>query len=309
MSSRSAEAEAEAPFARRNTIAHLRDSIAKVAARAGDEAFLERSFRGLENETSASSQRQSRIPLGRACGLDRLLGGGLALGTLTEIRAARPADRAAAAGFLLALAARLAARSDKAKAPVLWIVEDFAAREQGALYGPGVAFYGLDPGRLILVAARGAQQALWAMEEALKCRGPAVVIGELWSAKPYDLTASRRLLLAAQRRGTPGLLFLAGAPATAGALSSGADLRFDVRAHRSLPVPGAGGLPLPGASSWSVRLAKARIKTRAGPHGIDPERFHPLLFDLTEAQFRDAYPLALASDAFDRPDQTALARG
>ncbi len=204
MSSLSADIEAEAPLSRRSTIAQLRDSIAKAAAKAGDEAFLDRSLKGLGDDPSAAHQRRTRIPLGRDCRLDRLLGGGLALGTLTEIRGARPGDAAAASGFLLGLASRLAARPGKARAAVLWIVEDFAAREQGALYGAGLAFYGLDPARLILVAARGAQQALWAMEEALKCRGPAVVIGELWSAKPYDLTASRRLLLAAQRQGTPG---------------------------------------------------------------------------------------------------------
>ncbi len=309
MSSLSADTEAALP--RRSTIARLKDSIAKATARAGDEAFLDCSLKGLGDDPSAAYQRRQRIPLGRDCRLDRLLGGGLALGTLTEIRGARTGDGAAASGFLLGLASRLAARPGKTRAAVLWIVEDFSAREQGALYGPGLALYGLDPARLILVAARGAQQALWAMEEALKCRGPAVVIGELWSAKPYDLTASRRLLLAAQKQGAPALLFLAGAPATSGPLSSGADLRFDVRAHRSCPAPAAGGLPLPGEPAWSVRLAKARVKARAGPRaiGIDPEKFHPLIFDSDEAVFRDAYPLDFSADVGDRPNQTALARG
>ncbi|MGA3302970.1 MAG: hypothetical protein ABSC72_06735 [Methylovirgula sp.] len=307
MSSLSADIEAEAPLSRRSTIAQLRDSIAKVAAKAGDETFLDRSLKGLGDDPSAAHQRRTRIPLGRDCRLDRLLGGGLALGTLTEIRGARPGDAAAASGFLLGLASRLAARPGKARAAVLWIVEDFSAREQGALYGAGLTFYGLDPARLILVAARGAQQALWAMEEALKCRGPAVVIGELWSAKLYDLTASRRLCLAAQKQGTPALLFLAGAPASSGGFSSGADLRFEVRTHRSQPVAAAGGLPLPGASAWSVRLAKARAGPRA--IGIDPEKFHPLIFDPDEAVFRDAYPLDFSADISDRPDQTALARG
>ncbi len=307
MSSPSADIEAEAPSSRRSTIAQLRDSIAKAAAKAGGDAIFDSSLKLLGDDPSATHQRRSRIPLGCDCRLDRLLGGGLALGTLTEIRAARPGDHAAASGFLLALAGRLAARPGKARAAVLWIVEDFAAREQGALYGPGVALYGLDPGRLILVAARGAQQALWAMEEALKCRGPAVVIGELWSTKPYDLTASRRLLLAAQKQGTPALLFLAGAPASSGGFSSGADLRFEIHAHRSRSVVAAGGLPLPGTSAWSVRLAKARAGPRA--IGIDPDKFHPLIFDPDEAVFRDAYPLDFSVDISDRPDQTALARG
>ncbi len=148
------------------------------------------------------------------------------------------------------------------------------------------------------------------MEEALKCRAPAVVIGELWSAKPYDLTASRRLLLAAQRHGTPALLSLAGLPGAAGHLSSGADLRFEIRAHPSVHPPSAGSLPLPGAAAFAVRIAKARIKARAGPEnfGIDRDRFHPIIWDHDEALFRDALPLALAPHAGDRSDQPALAQ-
>jgi protein ImuA len=278
----------------------LRQEIARILARAG--ASFARQNEYLRDESYASHEA-GRFSLGRSCMLDRGLGGGLKPGTLTEILGARPGDAAAAAGFLLALATRLARRA--AKAPIVWIFEDFAAREQGMPYGPGLALHGLDPGRLLLVSAPGAQQALWAMEEALKCRGPAVVIGELWSPKPYDLVASRRLLLAAQKHGTPALLFLAGAPGAASTLSSGADQRFEIRAHPSLTVASAGSLPLPGKACWSVRLAKAR----AAGLGIDRDRFHPLLWDHDEAQFCDALSLDLASDTFDRSDQTAQARG
>lgn len=297
----------------REPFASLREEIARILARGG-EGFSVRSLNGLGDEAEAL-QEAARLPLGQTCRLDALLGGGLRLGTLTEILAARPGDAAAATGFLLALACRLAGRpaqaktttttKTKTKAAIVWIFEDFAAREQGMPYGPGLALQGLDPSRFLLVAAPSAQQALWALEEALKCAAPAVVIGELWSAKPYDLVASRRLLLAAQKQGTPGLLFLAGTPGAANTLSSGADQRFEVRAHPSFARSSAGSLPLPGKACWSVRLVKAR----AGRFGIDRERFHPLLWDHDEAQFRDALPLDLASDIGDRSDQTALARG
>ena len=105
--------------------------------------------------------------LGRDTSLDHLLGG-LQLGTLTEILGARPGDAPAASGFLLALAIRFAAHPEKAAAPILWIGEEFSAREQGGLYGPGLALHGLDPARLVLVTAPGAKETLWAIEEALK---------------------------------------------------------------------------------------------------------------------------------------------
>jgi protein ImuA len=266
--------------------------------------------------TAQSSSFSSPLPgqgplvsLGRDCRLDRLLGGGLKLGTLTEILGSRPGDAPAAAGFVLGLAARFAARVGKAKAAIVWIGETFSSREQGVLYGPGLALHGLDPARLVLVEAQNAKEALWAMEEALKCQAPAVVIGELWSAKPYDLTASRRLVLAAQKQGTPALLFLAGQPGAAEHLSSGADLRFEIRAHPSVHPPSAGALPLPGAAAWAVRIAKARIKARTESFGIDRDRFHPMFWDYEEALLRDALPLALAPGACDRSDHKTLAQG
>ncbi len=305
----------DAPAAVPVSLETLRDRVAKIANSSGCERFFYQDFNSLERD-DAVPQKLQPAPLGRDCRFDRLLGGGIRAGTLTEILPEHPGDVWAASGFVLSLAVRLAARLGKdhlgkERGAVIWIAEEFSGREQGALYGPGLALHGLDPSRLILVNAQNAQQALWAMEEALKCRAPALVVGELWSAKPYDLTASRRLLLAAQKHGTPGLLFLTSLAGQAGQLSSGADLRFEIRAHPSVHPPSAGSLPLPGAARWAVRIAKLRIKARASPAiaGIDRDRFHPLIWDHDEALFRDALSLALAADARDRPDHPALAQG
>jgi protein ImuA len=236
-------------------------------------------------------------------GFGSLLNTGLARGALHEILAASPGDLAAAAGFVLALAIRFAALRP---GPIIWIGEDFSTREQGALYGPGLALHGLDPEKLVLVRAPNAKEALWGFEEALKCRAPAAVIGEIWSlAKTYDLTASRRLLLAAQKGGTPGLLFAAGLPGAAEHMSSGADTRFEIRAGPSLPLASAGGrLPLPGLAAWSVRIAKVR----ASPIGIDRGLFRPVFWDHGEASFRDAHSLSLVSASTDGSDHPAETR-
>ncbi len=235
--------------------------VSRFSEPAADRATRSERLRLLRNQIAGIADAnpalplpasRTRIPLGRDTRLDLLLAGGLKLGALHEIVAARPGDRPAAAGFALALAAHLQAA--RTKAPVVWIGEDFAGLEQGALYGPGLALHGIDPACLLLVHAANAKEALWAMEEALKCRAPAAVIGEIWSAKAYDLTASRRLVLAAQKHGTPGLLFLAGL-AGAAALSSGADTRFEVRAQ-----------PEPASDLRGAAPAPARLSRLVGAH-------------------------------------------
>jgi protein ImuA len=248
-----------------------------------------------------SSDEAQRIPLGQNTCLDLLLSGGLKRGALHEIVAARPGDRPAAAGFVLALAAGLHAARNQA--PIVLIGEDFAGLEQGALYGPGLALHGIDPTYLLLVHAASAKEAFWAMEEALKCRAPATVIGEIFTAKAYDLTASRRLVLAAQKNGTPGLLFLASLVG-AGTLSSGAETRFEIKTRPSShQASAARRLPLPGSAAWSVRVAKAR----AGPTGfaIDRDKFHPIFWNHKEACFCDAISLPLAAVFGDGPDHPA----
>jgi protein ImuA len=258
----------------------------------------------------ASIERQGlRLPArsapSRASGpaLSALLNGGLARGALHEVLAASPGDLAAAAGFALALAIRFA--RERQTRPILWITEDFACRENGALYGPGLIQHGLDPSDLVIVQAANAKEALWGLEEAVKCRAPAAVIGEIWSlAQTYDLTASRRLLLAAQKGGTPCLLFAAGLSGAADQLSSSADMRFEIRAGPSPQRASAGRMPLPGLAHWSVRIAKAR----ASPMKLDRTLFRSVLWDHLEASFRDAHSLSLAAVSADGSHHSRGAR-
>ncbi len=94
--------------------------------------------------------------------------------------------------FALALAARLTG-------PVLW-VQDGTARD--ALYGPGIARF-FDPARLIIVLPVGRIQTLQVVEEALRSGATPLVVAEMEAAP--DLTASRRLQLAAGTGGGRGL--------------------------------------------------------------------------------------------------------
>jgi protein ImuA len=221
---------------------------------------LRRAIAEIEAEASSVGERPARrLPFARA--FDSALGGGLADDALHEIAPARPQDGAAAMGFALALAARFLS---KRPASALVIGEGFAAEESGALYGPGLVAHGLTLSRLVFVRAPDAALALWAMEEALKCGAPAVVVGEIWSLKGYSLVASRRLLLAARKGRTPALLILASAYGQAERLSSAAETRFEIAAAPSAAIPAAAGLDLPGPFACGARLIKARL-ARAGP--------------------------------------------
>ena len=134
---------------------------------------------------------------------------------------------------------------------LLWVQDREAQRRTGRPYRPG-----LPPEfrrRIVHVAAKTAQDALFAMEEGARCRELAGVIGEITgNPKAFDFTASRRLTLAAERHGVPLLLVRIDAMRD---LSS-ARMRWDARAvHSACPRWNAAA---PGAPAWRAELFRAR---------------------------------------------------
>ena len=286
------------PGGRSEQVGFLRDAIARIA----EDGVV---------SLADGCEADRRVALGEALALDTTLRGGLARDGLHEVVAAAPGDAAAASGFALALAARCARTQAEARAgTIVWIVEDAVRAEHGAPYAPGLLMHGLDPARLVVVATATAQDSLWAAEEALKA-GPGAVVAELWRLSAYDLTASRRLVLAAQRGATPAVVVAAGAPGHAARMSSAAMTRFEVRAAPGPALASAGHrMPRPGRAAWEVRI----VRIRAGPGrpsqianpdtnqiaSNDPDRFWPLVWDHAESIFRDALPLAPSATAGDR---------
>jgi protein ImuA len=162
--------------------------------RAKTLARLREQMRRLEKPGSAD---RPVVEFGAAEIDDELPAGGLAAGCLHEIAACR--DDAAAHGF----AAWLLGRAMGEAGVALWC----RARGRGGgaafPYGPGLARFGLATDRLIVARASGTTDALWALEEALRSGRFAAVLGE--NVTP-DLTATRRLQLAAEAGGTMALL-------------------------------------------------------------------------------------------------------
>jgi protein ImuA len=108
--------------------------------------------------------------------------------------------------------------------------------------------FGLSPADLVLVQAPRPADGLWAMEEALRC--PAVA-GALLLGNGLDLTAARRLQLAAETGGGIGLLLR---PDTAEPPPSAAVTRWRVGA-----LPGTGSAPHDlGDPRWSLELLRSR---------------------------------------------------
>jgi protein ImuA len=257
-------------------MARLRRVVAKIEARSGQ-----------------AEARAPKLSLTRA--LDRALGGGLAGDALHEIAPASASDGAAAMGFALALAALFMAERGAAG---LILAEDFALAETGALYGPGLLAHGLELGRLVFVRAPDAPALFQAMEEASRSGAPAVVVGEAWNLKAYDLAASRRLLLAARSGATPALLIQASAYGAAAKLSSAAETRFEIAAAPSARLPSAGGgRALPGPPAFAARLVKARLTAAEGAQGLDATKIFRLTWRSEDQQFDEptvSLPVAAA---------------
>ena len=178
---------------------------------------------------------------------------GLAPARHSEIFAS--ASEAGGTGAALALALdglRAQGFGTEDRRSVLWVQDKASLRLTGRPYRPGL------PeelrARVIHVAAKSAEDALFALEEGLRCRDLACVIGELaGNPKAFGLTASRRLSLAAEKHGVP--LFLVRHDARRD-LSS-ARMRWEVRSAPSQRP--RWNQAAPGAPAWRAELFRARV--------------------------------------------------
>ena len=227
--------------------------------------------KGLSGTALQGERSETLLSLGTP---DAALKGGLGLGELHELAPLAPFHSGAGSGFALALAT-LVPRDG----PVVWVQQDFAALETGTLYGLGCDLFGLASSRLLVVRTATPRDTLWAMEEAVKTRGMAAVIGELaQEGQAADLTATRRLSLAAQQG--RGLCLLLRQREIS--QPSAAATRWVVAATPGA-ADGLGGL---GCTAFRLSLTK----NRRGPCGS-----WVLQWDHHAKRFLPALPLAVAA--------------
>lgn len=214
---------------------------------------LRRALAGMGESAPARSRPQS---LGMAA-LDQALGGGLAAGRLHEIFAREAGDLASALGFA-AMLALVVSRTDGDAAAILWLREE-AVQRRTPLHGPGLADLGLDPARLLLAILPDARALLRAGVDALGCAALGGVVLELHgNPRVLDLTASRRLSLAAERSGVTPLLLRLG---DARPMPSAAHTRWQVAGDPSVAL----AADAPGHPALAVSL----LRQRGGAAGID----------------------------------------
>jgi protein ImuA len=259
--------------ARTSTLATLRGSIEHIEAH-GD-AYL-----------------PDRVALGHA-DADATLQGGLALGAMHEVFTEAGRQSAAATGFVAGLAGRAAARR-----PLVWVRQDFAEIESGALSMSGLAELGLDPRVLVTVRAADVDTALKTAADALACDALGVVVLEVWGeARQLDLVTSRKLTLAAQASGVTGLLLRVAAEPS----PSTAETRWIVRAAHSPPA--ASLMPAAPWSAWGAPVFDAQlVRNRHGPVGrwIMEWKCDERLFEKPAA-----YPQPVAAAPAHRSHQTS----
>ena len=217
----------------RESVDHIRRNLASIAGRkllSGDR----------------------RIATGHAV-LDHELGGGLSRGRVHELFAASGDDAAGVTGFATMLALRAVGR----RSPIFWLRTDEAERVGGRLHGPGLIDLGGDPGSLVLGIAPDNKALLKAAADAARCPGLSALIVECHGRCPaLDLTASRRLALAAEQSGvTLFLLRMQAQP-----VPSAADTRWMVGSAPSQSLEAEA----PGRPMFEIEL----LRRRSGPAGM-----------------------------------------
>ena len=197
----------------------------------------------------------ARVTTGCAV-VDDWLGGGLCRGRLHEVMAVEREDAGSVAGF----AAMLALRAGEGR-PLLWLRTEVAERQSGRLYATGLGELGLDGGAVLVGLVADDAALLKAASDAARCAGVGTLLVECWGdSRALDLTATRRLMLAAEASGVTILLLRMAATEN----PSVADTRWRVKAAPSVPLADDTTEGAPGHPVFEIEL----LRRRAGPADV-----------------------------------------
>lgn len=119
--------------------------------------------------------------------------GSFPLGAIHEFVSAAPETSAVTSGFMFGVLSTLMTEQKLC----MWI------SHQRRVFPPSLTWFGIAPERIIFLDVSKEQDVLWAVDEALKCKGLSAVVGEV---KDLDFTASRRLQLAVEQSMTTGFI-------------------------------------------------------------------------------------------------------
>jgi protein ImuA len=248
-------------------LAQLRQRIASIPA--------------LRAETRAAALLSTGLP-----SIDAYLrAAAVPLGAVHEMtgQAGDEEQGAAGAGFLA-----LCLKASAATGWVVWVMQE------SDLYAPGLAAFGLDLRRLILVSTQRDADVCWALEEALRSRSLSAVVGEVGS---LTLNATRRLQLAAEQAGIPCFLLRRwrtrelAAQQRAQPIAAVTRWRIASQIHPPVPDPKQTTMPELGPAHW--RLDLWRCRNAAAASWI-------MEFDHADQQRVAAFPVPVAAALADQ---------
>lgn len=153
-------------------------------------------------------------------------GGAFPVGAIHELISSTEACAAAANGFVTGLLSTLM----KNGGVCLWVS---TGRK---LFAPALKFFGAEPHRVIFIDVKREKEALWVMEQGLKCNSLAAVVAEL---RDISFAESRRLQLAVETSKVTGFLHRQ-RPRTENTLACVSRWKIRPLASRAGELPGVG---------------------------------------------------------------------
>ena len=161
------------------------------------------------------------------------------LAAVHEFISAGAEDAAATVGFVAGLIASLM----RSGGTSIWI------SSSRTIFPPALKSFGITPDKIIFIHLEKEKEILWAMEEALKCKGLSAVIGEV---RELSFTASRRLQLAIEQSQVTGFVHRRNPP--------NLNTNACVTRWKITPLPSElpGDMPGIGFPRWNVELLKVR---------------------------------------------------
>lgn len=164
------------------------------------------------------------------------------VGALHEFIAGNPEDVTACCGFMAGILSSLM----RNRGALIWI------SHTRTIFPPALQSFGIAPDKIIFIDLQKEKQVLWAMEEALQCKGLAAVVAEV---QDLGFTASRRLQLAVEKSKVTGFI-IRKYPKTIQATAC--VTRWQVTSLHSQLEENMPGVGFP---RWNVELLKVRNGT------------------------------------------------
>lgn len=163
------------------------------------------------------------------------------LGAIHEFFCSGAEDVSASGGFIAGIVSALMRKGGV----LLWI------SSAQTIFPPALQSFGIEPDKVIFINLEKEKEVLWAMEEALKCKGIAAVIAD---TPEISFTASRRFQLAVEQSRVTGFIIRRN-PRN---LTTACVTRWKIT---PLPTVSEDDLPGLGFPRWNVELLKVRNGT------------------------------------------------